>query len=255
MLHDLDNLPTIMHKGRLLVKYASHPCAWKCGGLVYLHRVIAENKIGRYLKDKEIVHHIDGDPLNNTPSNLLVTTVSAHPRIHNEHNPILSKQCITCRKKYKTKLTKRKYCSARCAAVAKEKIKWPSAKELRRLVWSMPTSKLACKLGVSDKAIEKRCCKFGIPKPARGYWTKLKGVPQITFKQAVEQACMPIMELDDNINGVGMRHSPCTLHVYFTVKKHMKRSEDAIKEIFEKYWKRKYKYEAVWTGKLLEEVE
>ena len=43
---------------------------------------------------------------------------------------------------------------------------------LQKLVWEMPTTKVASKFGVSDKAIEKRCKKLGINKPPRGYWAK-----------------------------------------------------------------------------------
>ena len=54
----------------------------------------------------------------------------------------------------------------------KSKIDWPSAEELERLVWEIPRSKLAHTLGVSDKAIAKRCTKLGIEQPPRGYWAK-----------------------------------------------------------------------------------
>lgn len=47
-------------------------------------------------------------------------------------------------------------------------------KDLQRLVWELPTTKIAEHYGVSDKAIEKRCNLFGIKKPPRGYWTKRK---------------------------------------------------------------------------------
>lgn len=54
------------------------------------------------------------------------------------------------------------------------KIEWPNKEELQKLLWEMPSSSLAKELGVSDKAIEKRAKKFGLTKPPRGYWTKLK---------------------------------------------------------------------------------
>jgi len=38
----------------------------------------------------------------------------------------------------------------------------------------MPTTKVAKKYGVSDKAVQKWCEKFKIEKPPRGYWAKLK---------------------------------------------------------------------------------
>lgn len=36
------------------------------------HRIVAEKKIGRQLRDGEVVHHIDGDRSNNSPENLEV---------------------------------------------------------------------------------------------------------------------------------------------------------------------------------------
>jgi hypothetical protein len=42
------------------------------------HRVIAAEKIGRALLPNEVVHHIDGDRLNNHPDNLVVMTKHEH---------------------------------------------------------------------------------------------------------------------------------------------------------------------------------
>ena len=38
----------------------------------YVHRHMAEKKLGRRLKTGEVVHHKDGNPLNNSPNNLKV---------------------------------------------------------------------------------------------------------------------------------------------------------------------------------------
>ena len=48
----------------------------------FLHTLIGEMKIGRALKKDEVVHHIDGDILNNHPDNLAVMTRAAHQWIH-----------------------------------------------------------------------------------------------------------------------------------------------------------------------------
>lgn len=49
----------------------------------YLHRVVAEQKLGRPLKRGEVVHHIDGDPSNNHPDNLeICSSASVHRRHH-----------------------------------------------------------------------------------------------------------------------------------------------------------------------------
>ncbi len=49
------------------------------------HRVIASKKIGRPLRDNEVVHHRDGNKLNNKPSNLQVMTRSEHWKTHRKN--------------------------------------------------------------------------------------------------------------------------------------------------------------------------
>ena len=51
--------------------------------VVYLHRIIAEQSIGRKLKRGEVVHHLDEDKTNNSPDNLVVcSSASVHGRYH-----------------------------------------------------------------------------------------------------------------------------------------------------------------------------
>jgi IS30 family transposase len=45
-------------------------------------RYVVELRDGRKLRSDEIVHHIDGDPLNNDPTNLAVLSKSEHMRLH-----------------------------------------------------------------------------------------------------------------------------------------------------------------------------
>jgi hypothetical protein len=49
-----------------------------------------------------------------------------------------------------------------------------SSVELERLVWSMPTTKIAEQFGVSDSAIGKRCREVGIKKPPPGFWARVE---------------------------------------------------------------------------------
>lgn len=53
-------------------------------GYAYEHRVVAEQKIGRRLRRREVVHHVDGNKLNNVPANLEVLPSTAH-HAHFEH--------------------------------------------------------------------------------------------------------------------------------------------------------------------------
>lgn len=84
-------------------------------------------------------------------------------------------------KKNKEKFTKKK-CECgkiierrtiKCRICARKAVR-PSKEELEKLLWEMPTTHIAKKYNVSDKAIEKWAKNYNISKPPRGYWQKLK---------------------------------------------------------------------------------
>jgi hypothetical protein len=60
---------TVIRKGYRFVYAPDHPFATK-NKQVAEHRLVMERLIGRYLRRTEVVHHIDGNPLNNAPNNL-----------------------------------------------------------------------------------------------------------------------------------------------------------------------------------------
>jgi hypothetical protein len=66
---------TLSSNGYMRVKVPS-------GGYRYEHRVIAEKIIGRKLLSHEVVHHIDGNRLNNNPDNLRICTKRTHKDHH-----------------------------------------------------------------------------------------------------------------------------------------------------------------------------
>jgi len=88
--------------GYRLLRIPSHPRA--SNGYVPEHILIMEKKLGRYLKyygfndsRNEVVHHIDGDKINQKLNNLLLTRAGKHIGIHNK---IKNKYIINKRDKY-----------------------------------------------------------------------------------------------------------------------------------------------------------
>lgn len=81
--------------GYILIFKPKHPKA--IGGYIREHRLIMERYLGRYLRDEERVHHINGIKDDNQISNLLLLpNESAHRRLHNDIRR-KKKDSILCR--------------------------------------------------------------------------------------------------------------------------------------------------------------
>ena len=79
--HDWKHGEKLM-KGYLYRRTPDHPNGTKHGNYVAVHRLVVEEKIGRYLLTTEVVDHIDGDITNNHPDNLRVFESNAeHLRV------------------------------------------------------------------------------------------------------------------------------------------------------------------------------
>jgi len=57
-------------------------CICKKRKAVFIHRTIGEKMIGRKLRGKEVVHHINNNGLDNRRCNLQVMTISEHMKLH-----------------------------------------------------------------------------------------------------------------------------------------------------------------------------
>src|SRR4051812_14153110 len=55
-----------------------HRYVWRDGRKIAEHRATLEDKLGRRLSPDEVVHHIDHDPLNNEPDNLIAMSRAEH---------------------------------------------------------------------------------------------------------------------------------------------------------------------------------
>jgi len=93
------------------------------------HRLVMEKYLGRELTRKEIIHHKDGNKLNNELSNLELMTQSKHIKEHIKNNQIGGRisyekgkrniNCEVCLKEVTPNSPAQKYCN-----ICKKKIKY-----------------------------------------------------------------------------------------------------------------------------------
>ena len=175
--------------GYVLVYKPDHPRAIRSGGekgFVYEHVLVAEKKLGRYIRDDEEVHHLDLNRANNLPRNLIVLSAAAHIQLHSwlrrgapiadlkaTLNPAI-KDIVRGKKRY-AKLVHRcelcekvnsnsgaNYCSNTCAGKASSKLHL-SKREMEKLVYSgLPWTEIGRRLGVSDNGARKYARRLGI---------------------------------------------------------------------------------------------
>lgn len=69
--------------GRPAVKVPGHPRA-NNRGYVLRSRFVMEQKLGRFLRSDEQVHHKDQDETNDSPDNLEILTPRDHGKLHSE---------------------------------------------------------------------------------------------------------------------------------------------------------------------------
>ena len=146
--------------GYILVYCPTHPKAIRSGsweGYMYEHRLVAEETLGRTLTDKEVVHHIDGNRINNSPENLIVMSNAEHSRLHALLRSTvvrMTKRCPSCKKIFVAE-ENRKYCSLPCSKFAQRKVERPTKEILIEEIKNMSWVGIGRKYGVSDNAIRK----------------------------------------------------------------------------------------------------
>lgn len=140
-------------------------------GLVYEHRLIASQMLGRDITASEVVHHIDENKLNNDPTNLMIFKSKAHHTAFHkgaeaksvngvyEVNLIDKSICPICgqKKSYNANL-----CSKCSLKIRNKRVNTIDTDELQTLVESWPMTKVADYYGVSDNTVRKWCKKKNI---------------------------------------------------------------------------------------------
>lgn len=92
-------------EGYVLVRIPEHPNA-RSNGYYPEHRLVMEDKLERLLNREEVIHHVNGNKLDNRLENLVLTTHHAHGKHHWDNPEAKIKQS-----EFMTNVRKRKYWS------------------------------------------------------------------------------------------------------------------------------------------------
>jgi hypothetical protein len=169
-------------RGRVVSLTGVYPSVWwprtKGTHQVYIHRIVAAEKLGRKLRSDEHVHHKDRNPMNWRRANLEVKPRAKHRRLHALEDQITTR-CAFCKKKlrvakHRLLRYRRAYCNNTCRIAGGRHAVWPKPRALKKLIWQHPATAIAKKLGVTSSAVKRYCKRRNILTPPRGYWQKLR---------------------------------------------------------------------------------
>jgi len=148
-------------------------------GWVYEHIYVVTKFLGRSLECNEVVHHLDGNTMNNRNENLLVLDRGQHTKLHGwmRRGAPYGKPCgensVNCGEPsgfcQECKITlqekQSKFCSTSCYGAYQQRERGnacPSKQDLISELVAYPVIRVARLHNVSDSAIRKWCKKLGI---------------------------------------------------------------------------------------------
>lgn len=159
----------------------------KPNGCVAEHILVAEKKLGRPLRDGEVVHHEDEDKTNNSEDNLYIfVSNAAHSSFHNggkrfpvgdvwdTEKVVYEIKCSVCkasaeRVKAPDLRQENFYCSEKCYRIGRRVVERPSKEELEAFLRENSFLAAGREFGVSDNAVRKWCTAYGMSTKAKDY--------------------------------------------------------------------------------------
>lgn len=126
-------------------------------GYAYEHRYVVEKALGRRLADDEVVHHRNGDKMDNKLENLEVLSRSGHAHKHLGRTP--ESHCEVCGRRLGDR---RATMCVDCRAKKSRKVEWPSKEQLQSEMSFMSLAAIGRKYGVSDNAVRKWAKKYSL---------------------------------------------------------------------------------------------
>ncbi|MFJ7680329.1 HNH endonuclease [Peribacillus sp. NPDC097198] len=156
--------------GYIAIYKPDHKRAIKSGGsvgYVYEHHIIAELMLGRELREDEIVHHFNFNPLDNRIQNLMVMPQSQHMKLHRlldyfkmedliKEHATEGHHVYQCNNCFKYLLKDKDFCGRDCKADYKinNKKDKPSKAELKNMVENMQLVEIANQYNVQRKNVK-----------------------------------------------------------------------------------------------------
>lgn len=159
-----------MKMGKYLCEYKpDHPKATS-EGYVYTHIIKAEEKLGRYLKENECVHHIDENKYNNALDNLIVFKTKADHTAYHKGCEIYKEGDVYVAKKYLNNICPvcggyKDFKANTCIYCRKSIISnnIPSKEFLENYIGKFTFVQIGKMFNVSDNAVRKWCKKYHLP--------------------------------------------------------------------------------------------